>query len=262
MPYNPQIHHRQSIRLKGYDYSQDGAYFLTICADNHACMFGDVMDGEMQLNDGGEFVKKCWDEIPEYYPFVRLDEYVVMPNHVHGVLFIDNAMAVGAKDFSPVYGANDEWANNDRANNHSPLPTNRQINGRANKQINQCSDYDMAINQWLNDDRAYKPTNESIGGSVNNANADVDGLFNPLDKSRPNGTSKTIGAIVRGFKIGVTKWYRYGRGEKSFAPTIIVWQGNYYEHIIRNEEELNRIRYYIINNPEQWELDKNNPKNL
>jgi putative transposase len=170
MKYNPEIHHRRSIRLRGYDYSQAGAYFVTICTQNRECLFGDMMDGEMLLNDAGNIVHQCWDDIPNHFPHVDLDEFGVMPNHVHGIIMIVDSPSVGAKNFSP-------------------LP----------------------------------------------------------------GTSKTIGSIVRGFKIGVTKWMRNN--------TLIhdVWQRNYWEHIVRDESELNRIREYIRNNPVQWELDRLHP---
>lgn len=88
MNFNPDIHHRKSIRLKGYDYSQDGAYFVTICAQNRECLFGEIKDGKMILNDAGTFVKECWNETPKRYPIVILDEFVVMPNHFHGIIFI------------------------------------------------------------------------------------------------------------------------------------------------------------------------------
>ena len=175
-------HRRRSIRLKHYDYSQAGAYFVTICTHARACVFGDVVDGAMVLNDAGKMAAQCWRAIPEHFPRVALDVFVVMPNHVHGILFIHDAPEnVGAKTFG--FG---------EANNHSLLP---------------------------------------------------------------HGTSKTVGAIVRGFKIGVTKWVR------RHTAVCNVWQRNYYEHIIRDEASLLHLREYINNNPLQWELDCENPKN-
>jgi len=173
--HDPQHHHRRSIRLAGYDYSQVGAYFVTVCAQGQMCLFGEIRNGEMYLNDVGRIVEQCWNEIPTHFPDVKLDEYVIMPNHVHGILIITDA--VGAKNFSP-------------------LQTSLQT---------------------------------------------------------PHGTSKTIGSIIHGFKIGVTKWFR------QYTEIVTVWQRNYYEHIIRNEESLHRIREYIVNNPLQWEFDRENP---
>jgi putative transposase len=173
--YDPDPHHRRNLRLSGYDYRQPGVYFVTICTQDRLCLFGDVVDGEMRMNDAGRVVEQCWNEIPAHFPHVELDEFVIMPNHVHGILVI--AEDVGAKNFSP-------------------LPPNEQT---------------------------------------------------------PRGTSKTIGSVIRGFKIGVTKWFRQN------TDIHIVWQRNYYEHVIRNEEAVIRIREYIANNPRQWELDRENP---
>jgi len=186
MKFNPDIHHRRSIRLQGYDYSQAGALFVTICTNNRENLFGDIVAGAMQLNNAGQMVERCWVDIPVHFPSVELDEFVVMPNHVHGIIVLTDAIAtVGEKDI---------WAKDVRAKDVSPLRVNR-----------------------------------------------------------PAGTSGTIGSIVRGFKIGVTKWFR--------QQTSIheVWQRNYWERIIRNETERDRFREYTRNNPARWEQDKLNP---
>jgi REP element-mobilizing transposase RayT len=171
MPYNPKIHHRRSIRLQNYDYSRPGAYFVTICVRDRSCLFGDVVDGEMRLNDAGHVAHECWRAIPTHFSHVDFDAFVVMPNHVHGILVIaDSAVPVGAKNFSPQHR-----------------------------------------------------------------------------------TSKTVGSMVRGFKIGVTTWMR---GNTTIHD---VWQRNYWEHIVRDEPELNRIQEYISTNPVRWEMDRLHP---
>jgi REP element-mobilizing transposase RayT len=88
MKYDPNIHHRQSIRLKGYDYSQAGAYFLTLCTYQRQCLFGEIVGGAMQLNPYGQVVADCWQAIPDHFPRIALDVSVVMPNHIHGILSI------------------------------------------------------------------------------------------------------------------------------------------------------------------------------
>jgi len=181
---------RRSIRLQGYDYAQAGAYYITICVRKRECLFGEIVDGEMRLNDAGRMVQKCWDDIPVHFPHVELDEFVVMPNHVHGIVLIINTVAANATvDANATVGPNIDVV---RAKNFSP-------------------------------------------------------------QQQPRGTSKTIGSIIRGFKIGVTKWMRQN--------TVIhnVWQRNYYEHIIRDKDDLDRIREYILRNPAQWESDQENP---
>ena len=91
MKYDPEKHHRRSIRLKGYDYSQPGAYFITICTHQRQCLFGEIIDGEMSLNEYGVIVRSHWLRLPQYYSNLKLDEFVVMPNHLHGILILSNA---------------------------------------------------------------------------------------------------------------------------------------------------------------------------
>jgi len=99
MKYNPENHHRQSIRLQGYDYAQPGAYFVTIVTHNHECLFGDVVDGEMRLNPLGNIVGTCWHDLPNHYPHVQLDAFVIMPNHVHGIIvLVDDNPGIAGMD--------------------------------------------------------------------------------------------------------------------------------------------------------------------
>ena len=92
MLYNPAIHHRRTIRLKGYDYSQAGMYFITICCQNRQCVFGKIENGEMILNEYGKIVQMVWNELPQHYANIQLDEFVIMPNHIHDIVIItDNA---------------------------------------------------------------------------------------------------------------------------------------------------------------------------
>lgn len=94
MSYNPNIHHRKSIRLKGYDYSQAGLYFITICAQNRQCLFGDVVNEKMILNDAGKMVENEWLKLHERFTNIELHEFVVMPNHFHGIIEIVGATLV------------------------------------------------------------------------------------------------------------------------------------------------------------------------
>ncbi len=86
MPSYPQ---RKSPRLHGYDYAQAGAYFVTICQQSRACLFGDIADGELRLNPAGEMVRAWWERLPEKFPAVEIDYFVVMPNHFHGIVLLD-----------------------------------------------------------------------------------------------------------------------------------------------------------------------------
>ncbi|MDT7942737.1 MAG: transposase, partial [Bacteroidota bacterium] len=88
MAYDPEKHHRRNIRLKGYDYTQPGAYFIAICTHGRECLFGEIIDGEMHLNEAGQIVVQTWQDLPNHGPSVQLDAFVVMPNHVHGIIII------------------------------------------------------------------------------------------------------------------------------------------------------------------------------
>jgi putative transposase len=88
MRYDPERHHRRSIRLRGYDYRAVGAYFITIVAQDRACLFGEVVDGEMRLSEAGRMVERWWLELNCRFPHVLTDAYVVMPNHFHGIVVI------------------------------------------------------------------------------------------------------------------------------------------------------------------------------
>ena len=110
--FDPQKHHRRSIRLKGIDYSQQGAYYVTIVAWRRECLFGEVMDGEMVLNPRGMITDECWREIPNHFSNVELGAHVIMPNHMHGIIFINGmdenriatarSQSVGARHASPL----------------------------------------------------------------------------------------------------------------------------------------------------------------
>ena len=89
MSYNPEIHHRRTIRLKDYDYSSSGAYFITICVDKRECLFGEIINGIMNLSEIGKIANNNWLEIPEHSQNVELGEFVIMPNHLHGIIILN-----------------------------------------------------------------------------------------------------------------------------------------------------------------------------
>ncbi|HQT91530.1 MAG TPA: hypothetical protein PL001_05835, partial [Candidatus Kryptobacter bacterium] len=110
MAYDPHKHHRRSVRLKNYDYSQPGAYFITICVEDRRCLFGEIIDAEMKVNPLGEIVEQSWNNIPNKYQNVEMDEFVVMPNHFHGIIIINENPNpnVGAMSHRPVSQPDDE----------------------------------------------------------------------------------------------------------------------------------------------------------
>ena len=172
---------RRSIRLPHYDYRQNGIYFITVCTFQRACLFGDISNGEMQLNYHGKIVNECWQEIPLHFPYAALDLSVVMPNHFHGILNINNSIKTVLPD-------------------------------------------------------KYKSQQKVL--------------------------PQSLSAIIRSFKAAVTKKIRgHGVGAQHAAP-MQIWQRNYYEHVVRNDEVLYQLQEYVQNNPLQWELDDLNPHKI
>ena len=102
MKFDPQIHHRKSIRLKGYDYSQAGGYYITMVTLWRECLFGEVVGGEIRVNALGMIAQECWDEIPVHFPNMDVDAFVVMPNHLHGIIFIHENNWVATNSLPPV----------------------------------------------------------------------------------------------------------------------------------------------------------------
>jgi putative transposase len=176
MSYDPQRHHRRSIRLPAYDYAQPGAYFVTIVTHQRQCLFGEIVDGRAIMNERGKAVERQWLRSAQIRREMQLDAFVVMPSHIHGIVIIgDRTVNVGA-------------------------------HGRA-----------------------------------------------PLHRA-----PRSVGSFIAGFKSAVTRCINETRG----TPGLPVWQRNYYEHIIRDEGDLNRVRQYIIDNPAGWGDDPENPNNV
>ena len=159
---------------------------ITICTQNRECLFGEIVDGRMVLNEAGRMVQSVWDELPQHYPGVDIDEFVVMPNHVHGILVFENRVGAGF-----------------------PCP----------------------------EKNAQEQTKKGA-------------VTAPL--------RKTLGSVVAYFKYQSTKSINHFNGTLGSR----IWQRNYYEHIIRDEDDVNRIREYIVYNPTQWLMDPDNPENV
>ena len=104
MRFDPGKHHRRSIRLKQYDYSRMGAYFVTACTQNRECFFGEIVDGVMRLTGVGEILQKIWQELPEYYAGVGIDAFTIMPNHIHGIIILTHIGAVPSVGVGPPVG--------------------------------------------------------------------------------------------------------------------------------------------------------------
>ena len=180
----------ESTRLKDYDYSRNGAYFVTICTKNSRHLFGSIVDQKLIPNRQAEVVTECWLDLPAHYTNCVLDKFIIMPNHVHGIIIIDNEIA----------------------------------------------------------ETGLKPDKVVV----------VETGLKPVSTAGRVAKPYPLSEIIRGFKTFSARRineYQNTRG-KAF------WQSRFFDHIIRNREELKRIRQYIIENPLKWELEKNNQENL
>ena len=175
---------RRSIRLQGYDYTRQGAYFVTICTRNRACLLGDIVEGKMHLSEAGRLAQVAWEGLPHHYPHVQIDVWVIMPNHMHGIVILTEA---------------------------------------------QATDDDMRVGA--------------------DPKTDVGAGFKPAP------TRHGLSEIVRAFKTFSAR--RINALHNTVGTPF--WQRNYYEHIIRNQSALDRIRQYIADNPARWSEDLENP---
>ena len=216
---------RKSIRLPGHDYSLPGAYFVTICIhDWKQKLLGGVVDGAMVENDYGNTVRQCWNDLPAHYPHIRLDEFIIMPNHVHGIIVIHDFVSVGARSSRPSRLSRPMGLPRpELARSSRPMESETAGLSRAN------SVSDGPDGQGR-DDRA--PTNATHTG-------------------KPTVKTPTLGNIVAYFKYQTTKQInaiRQNGIEK-------IWQRNYYDHIIRDAKSHYWISQYIRNNPANWTTD-------
>jgi len=185
--YDPRKHHRRSIRLQDYDYAQAGAYFVTICVQDRQCLLGCIANDVVCLNDAGQMIARWRQELAHKFPSVELDAYVIMPNHIHGIIIT-------------------------------------------------IADADVGFD-----------TQVGLGGAHAGVGAHAGA---PLPQ------------IVQWFKTMTTNEYIRGVKEKSWLPFPgRLWQRNYYEHVVRSDQDLQRIRRYIEENPLKWALDTENPDN-
>ena len=223
MKYDPTKHHRRSIRLKGYDYHNAGAYFVTICTQNRECVLEDPIVNAI--------IKDVWQALPSWFPTIELDEFVIMPNHTHFVVWITD---VGTS-LADVLDAD-------------------------------ALDADVLDVDALDADAL---DGDALDGDALDADALDGGNMDggkphpyKIPKPEKTNTAPTLGDVVGAFKSLVFKVYLDWVEINDPSRRAKFWQHNYYEHIVRNERELNAIRQYIVDNPMNWKMDRDNLENL
>jgi len=199
---------RRSLRLKDYDYSSPGAYFVTICTQDRVPL--------LDRAEVRSMVRRRWDALPERFPDIRTDQFAIMPNHIHGVVFIgDGGTNERACQNTPQSGVSG-------AGEHIGSPLQRRTNP-------------------VGADHCVCPHN---------------------GQPSPN-LRTTLGRVVQWFKTVTTNDYAVAvRTNEAERFPGRLWQRNYYDHVIRNETDLNDVRQYIIDNPSRWDEDEDNPQNL
>ena len=216
----PNKYRNTSLRLQDYDYRNDGAYFITICTHQCDCFFATVSQGIFHYTETGRIAQQCWQDIPLHFPFVHLGAWIIMPNHMHGIIIIkkptekicERALPVGALPVGALpVGALSVGALPVGALHATP----QQVTNNPTQAQNQKNEPKQSINQYFSD---ISPKKYSLG------------------------------SVIRSYKSAVTKNAR--EIDPSFA-----WQKNYYDRIIRNDDEYKRISAYIRNNPKNWKDD-------
>ena len=267
-PYNPDIHHRRSIRLKGYDYASEGLYFVTMCVQNRECLFGEIINNEMVLNDAGRMVEKWYNKTQDKFPDIVCHEMIIMPNHFHCIwenVGLHGASAVGA----------DPCVRPPKQNDKTSTPTNN-VNDDCGgiNDTNLDTPNNIIVDIYGGDEDGHvgphiQTNNMNLGtpnDNINKYGRDEGGHTGPplrendiLDDSDlvENTTGSPLSTVVQWFKTMSTNEYIRGVKQLGWPPfDRKLWQRNYYEHIIRNDASLQTIAYYIINNPSQWQNDK------
>ncbi|WP_457651856.1 transposase [Rhodocaloribacter sp.] len=235
MPYDPERHHRRSIRLRGYDYTRDGAYFVTLCVWDRECLFGEVVNGEVRLSDAGRIVADTWTWLAAQYPYVALDAWVVMPNHLHGIIVMGGRDDGGGGDGG---GGMDDGGGGGVGGSR----TARTDDAPARADDARARADDVAGR--MGDVPARADDARARAG-------DVAGRTGPVKR-------KPLGRLIGAFKTVSTKRINEIRG----TPGAVLWQRDFYEHIVRDAADLRRIRAYIAANPARWDRDRNHPPSM
>ncbi len=288
---------RRSIRLRDFDYAKAGAYFVTICAQDRACVFGNVVDGRVCLSAAGLMVRRVWDELPRFYAGVGIDAFVVMPNHVHGIVILSGGFPNGLDD-GPAASDREDWPDA-YGRDFGAAPFGRDVGaapfGRDVGAAPFGRDFGAAP---LGRDVGAAPLGRDVGAApcgrpVSSVPRDrASTPIGPIGPGQARGPAPTepfrgpgptdavdsetvdegrgtnaqfrrplsLGDVMHRFKTMTTKLYADGVREAQWPPFHRrLWQRDYFEHIIRDASALQRIRSYIERNPLRWRTDAQYP---
>jgi len=252
--YDSAIHHRRSIRLPGQDYAEPGYYFVTICTKEGVHSFGDVTDERMSYRHAGYLAKREIQNINNHSPSIRVDAFIVMPNHVHVIIHIKPRNApVGARFIAPQAEAvPQQYDARFIAPQAEAVPQQydaRFIAPRSAIKPQPSSAFHHIASQVPQNDPIHQdgPTMNNDRGAMNNDRGAMNNDRGAMNNDRgAMNRAPTVGDIVRAYKARCTYYVR-----RSSDP-FFGWQRNYYERIIRDERGLSAVREYIRLNPERW----------
>jgi len=266
-----------SARLQIWDYANNGAYFITICTQNREHFFGNIKNGIMQLSDIGRFAEQFWHEIPNHFPMVELGNFVVMPNHVHGILIMnhpvetrfiasDNNDEINNSQF--IASDNNDEINNSQfiaSDNNDEMNNSQFIASANNDEINNSQFIASANNDEMNNSQFIaSDNNDEINNSqfIASANNDDDNNNNQTRliaslQGKNGGFSGDKNPMMGNSISKIIRWYK---GRCSFECRKINpnfgWQSRFHDHIIRNSRSFDNIQNYIEQNPLKWDEDK------
>jgi len=212
----------ESTRLQNWDYSSAGFYFFTICTKNRNNIFGEIINNQISLNGAGEIVWECWNDLPNHYPNLMLDEFIVMPNHIHGIIRI---------------------IDNDHSNNIIDGYKNKNVEDIKNvigneNVVNINNGNDVVIDVEIGGDNVVETGLRPVSTNIN------------MDTNK-NYKNHGLSEFIRALKSFSAR--RINKMDFDYGNQI--WQTRFHDHVIRNHDELCRIREYIKNNPANWQKD-------
>jgi putative transposase len=226
-----------SARAPWWDYGRNAAYFVTICTKDKEHYFGEVKNGEMRLSEIGQIAHDRWQAICDHFPFVRLQEWVVMPNHVHGIIVIDRY----GVDSPPVETLH---ATSPNANAVTPVETLHATSLPTSPSPSPSSSQPSSTTETLH--ATSLPSEQGDSKPPTPPKNEAMAAISPKPGS--------LSTIIRSYKSAVSKQARTIHAD--FA-----WQSRFHDHVIRDAENHTKIQHYILNNPLLWDRDKFNPNN-
>lgn len=241
----------ETARLQTWDYSSDGSYFITICTKGRKHLFGKIINGKMQLNKHGQIVEQCWFNLIHHYPNLILDAFVIMPNHIHGIMIIDNTRSIikitdnGDVDIGlpgpDSGGMDDRDSGDDVTDDHGAGDDVTDDHGAGD-------DVETGFKP-VSTDQPYQPDQPDQPDEPDQPYQP----YQPVPPPKPKKPTprRGISEFVRALKTFSSR--RMNEMDHTAGKTR--WQERFHDHIIRNEQELHRIQRYIINNPSNWDND-------